>query len=104
MRGSCTAAIFAVMPANVLVIVVDGLRASALGAYGNTSFATPVLDQLAAESLLLDWCFAPSPDLPDTYSALWHSTCSAQSRPMVSLPRVFADAGYGTTLVTDDDL
>jgi arylsulfatase A-like enzyme len=90
------------MPANVLVIVVDGLRASALGAYGNTSHATPALDHFAAESLLLDWCFAPSPDLPDVYRALWHSRRSTQDPTAASLPRLFAEAGYTTTLVTDD--
>ena len=51
------------MPANILVVVVDGLRASALGAYGNTTFSTPSLDQFAAESLLFDWCYAGSPEL-----------------------------------------
>jgi arylsulfatase A-like enzyme len=91
------------MPANVLVIVVDGLRASALGAYGNTSYATPALDRFAAESLLLDWCFAISPDLPDIYRSLWHSRRSAQIQSMASLPRVFADAGYATALLTDED-
>jgi arylsulfatase A-like enzyme len=91
------------MPANVLVIVVDGLRASALGAYGNTSYATPALDRFAAESLLLDWCFAPSPDLPDIYRALWHSSHNAKSHTIPSLPRMFAEAHYGTTLVTDED-
>ncbi len=30
-----------------LVIVVDGLRASALGTYGNTTFPTPNFDSLA---------------------------------------------------------
>jgi arylsulfatase A-like enzyme len=90
------------MPANVLVIVVDGLRASALGAYGNTSYPTPSLDRFAAESLLLDWCFAPSPDLPDIYRALWQPNDSAQNPDSRSLPRVFADAGHTTTLVTDD--
>src|SRR5258705_10808570 len=91
------------MPANALVIVVDGLRASALGAYGNTSYATPALDHFAAESLLLDWCFAPSPDLPDIYRALWHSCRSVRNPITASLPRIFAEAGYNTTLVTDDD-
>ncbi len=90
------------MPANVLVIVVDGLRASALGAYGNTSYATPALDRFAAESLLLDWCYAPSPELPDIYRALWQSRLSAQNHPTVSLPQIFSDAGYNTTLVTDE--
>jgi arylsulfatase A-like enzyme len=92
------------MPANMLVIVVDGLRASALGAYGNTSYATPALDHFAAESLVLDWCFAPSPDLHDIYRALWHSRRSVQNPITVSLERVFAEAGYNTTLVTDYDL
>jgi arylsulfatase A-like enzyme len=92
------------MPANVLVIVVDGLRATALGAYGNTSYSTPALDRFAAESLLLDWCFAPSPDLPDIYRALWHSRRSVKNPITASLPYIFAEAGYNTTLVTDDDL
>src|SRR5436190_1026614 len=90
------------MPANVLVIVVDGLRASALGAYGNTSYATPALDQFAAESLLLDWCFAPSPNLPDIYRALWQNPTSDQSPLTPTLPRHFSSAGYNTTLVSDD--
>lgn len=90
------------MPANVLVIVVDGLRASSLGAYGNTSYATPALDRLAAESLLLNWCFAPSPNLPDIYRALWHSRRAAQNPSTASLAQFFADAGYATTFVTDD--
>jgi arylsulfatase A-like enzyme/Tfp pilus assembly protein PilF len=34
--------------ANVLLITIDTLRADALGAYGNTTVATPVLDRLAA--------------------------------------------------------
>jgi arylsulfatase A-like enzyme len=90
------------MPVNVLVIVVDGLRASALGAYGNTSYATPALDRFAAESLLLDWCFAPSADLPDIYRAFWHPQRLVQNPSASSLPRIFAEAGSATTLVTDD--
>jgi arylsulfatase A-like enzyme len=92
------------MPANVLVIVIDGLRASALGAYGNTTYATPALDRLAAESLLLDWCYALSPDLREIYRALWQSDCSDQISSATSLPRIFAEAGYSTTLVTDEPL
>ena len=55
-RGSHRAAIFAVMHGdNILVIAVDGLRAAALGAYGNTTFPTPALDQFAADSIVFDW-------------------------------------------------
>jgi arylsulfatase A-like enzyme len=92
----------------MLVVAVDGLRASALGAYGNTSFATPALDRLAAESFLVDWCFAGSPELPLVYRSLWQSThvlrleTAAESWP--SLPRWFGDRGYATTLITDEPL
>src|SRR4029079_5327245 len=90
------------MPANVLVIVVDGLRASALGAYGNTSFATPALDRFAAESLLFDWAYASAVDLKYIYHSLWCSRNRIENAAALSLPRVFASAGYATALVTDD--
>ena len=78
----------------ILVIAVDGLRAAAVGAYGNTSFPTPALDQFAADSLIFDWCFADAVELPAIYRGLW--------LPQLSLPRSLAERGYATTLVTDD--
>ena len=101
------------MPApNILVVAIDGLRAAALGAYGNTSFATPVLDQIAAESFLFDSCYAPSADLSGVYRALWQSIhparpeCGASHRDGAqiarSLPRMLRELGYATTLVTDE--
>ncbi len=89
-------------------MVVDGLRASALGAYGNTTFATPALDQFAVEGTLLDWCFAASPDLAEIYRALWYlqdATQAQSGQPStfpISLPRTLAHRGYSTTLVTDE--
>jgi arylsulfatase A-like enzyme len=92
------------MPApNILVVVVDGLRASALGGYGNTSFPTPALDRLAVEGVLFDWCFAPASDLTDIYGALLNSLHPArETSSNESLPRALAGAGYSTTFVTDD--
>jgi arylsulfatase A-like enzyme len=90
---------------NVLVVAVDGLRASALGAYGNTAFATPALDQFAAESFLLDCCYAPTCDLPNLYRAFWrseHSLRRHQKTTDSSLPRTFAAGGYETVLVSDE--
>src|SRR6187399_1377417 len=63
---------------NILVVVVDGLRASALGAYGNTSFPTPALDRFAAQSMLFDACFAPTAELNEIYHALWQSQHQAR--------------------------
>jgi arylsulfatase A-like enzyme len=92
---------------HVLVVAVDGLRASSLGAYGNTSYSTAALDQFAAESLLLDACFAPSSDVEAIYGSLWHARHPlrrpAPGAESPSLAHLFADQGYRTTLVTDDD-
>src|SRR5262245_27889237 len=41
-------------PRNVLLITIDTLRADALGAYGNTRAATPVVDRLAHGGLRFD--------------------------------------------------
>jgi arylsulfatase A-like enzyme len=90
---------------NILVVVVDGLRASAPGSYGNTTFPTPAFDRFAAESFLLDWCFAPSPDLADIYRSLWHGVHPARLSPrdpLPSLPKLLTVGGYSTTLLTDD--
>jgi arylsulfatase A-like enzyme len=90
---------------NILVIAVDGLRAASLGAYGNTSFATPALDQLAADSFLLDFCFADAVDLPSIYQALWYSRHPLRAKPVHGTPglaRVLRQRGYTTTLVTDE--
>src|SRR4051794_3268069 len=95
------AAIFARMPANVLVATIGALRASALGAYGNTTFPTPNLDQFAASSLLFDSCYAASLELSEIYGSLWHGTSKANESSIL-LPNLFAEHQYATTLVTDD--
>ena len=56
---------------DIIVIAIDGLGASALGAYGNTWFETPCLDELACESVLAEWCFAPATGLDAVYRSLW---------------------------------
>jgi arylsulfatase A-like enzyme len=89
---------------NILVIAVDGLRAASLGAYGNTSFATPALDQFAVESYLFDNAFADAVGLSAIYRGLWQSNVSRakatdQSR---TLPRLLNEHGYTTTLIADE--
>ena len=88
-----------------LVIVVDGLRASALGTYGNTTFPTPHLDDLAARSLMAEWLIAESPLLSDFYSAAWegmHSNRNANAVEKAGLPEMIQQAGGRTRLLTDD--
>lgn len=91
---------------HIIVLAIDGLRASALGAYGNTSFLTPALDQLAAESLVLDACFADTTDLAQIYRSLWQSMHPLQPEAIggtaETLPRQLSERGYAATLITDD--
>ncbi|MEM6329355.1 MAG: sulfatase-like hydrolase/transferase [Planctomycetota bacterium] len=49
-------------PRNTILLTIDGLRAAALGAYGNTWHPTPALDQLACGSVLVEWAFAETAD------------------------------------------
>jgi hypothetical protein len=60
-----------------VVIVVDGLRASALGAYGNTSFPTPLFDEFASQSLVIEWLLSTGPTLSDFYHGAFSGIESA---------------------------
>jgi hypothetical protein len=53
-----------------IVIAIDGLRASALGTYGQTTYETPAFDALTAESRTYEWVYARTPDPTDFYAAL----------------------------------
>ncbi len=79
---------------NILVVAVDGLRAAALGAYGNTTFSTPAMDQFAADSRLYDWCFAESVELSTIYRSLWQG-----EQPLL---KSLAENGFCTTLLSDE--
>jgi len=46
---------------NLIVIMVDSLRADHLGCYGNTWVKTPALDALAAESVLFEHAYTEGP-------------------------------------------
>jgi arylsulfatase A-like enzyme len=92
---------------HVLVVVVDGLRASALGAYGNTNYRTPALDRFSAASLLFDSCFAAAARLDDIYRAMWNGL-----RPLhvqntadaaISLSQLARQCGYEAILISDDE-
>src|SRR5580765_2000384 len=53
---SATALVAASRP-NVILILADDLGYETLGCYGGTSYKTPVLDKLAANSMRFDQCF-----------------------------------------------
>ena len=94
-----------------IVIAVDGLRASAVGAYGNTWHPTPALDRLASESLVFDWMIADSPQMAGFYRAAWFGVETprdgverelTQLGDVPSLARCLESAGIQAALTTDD--
>ena len=97
-------------PLNIVVVVVDTLRADRLGAYGNGSGLTPFLDELAARGTVFTNAYAASSwTLPSVASLLTsrfpsqhHVTTfdAALSDEELTLPETLAAAGYRAGGVT----
>ena len=58
---------------NIIVIVVDTLRADHLGSYGCVGDISPHLDRLAAESIVFENCFSQAPWTPPAMGTLFTS-------------------------------
>jgi hypothetical protein len=90
---------------NLICVVVEGLHAGMVGAYGNSWIRTASLDALACESFLFDQAFIESPLLEQTYRAYWHGLHTADRRALgedaLSLPHLLTAAGLHTALLTD---
>lgn len=61
-------------PPNLLVLVVDTLRADALGVYGNPVHPTPGIDAFASESVIFERAWAQSTFTPGSYMSYMSST------------------------------
>lgn len=86
-----------------IVIAIDGLRASALGAYGQTAYETPAFDALAAESRTYEWVYARTPDPLDFYNALASQINSEASVLVTNAKAATAStlSRYGQTINID---
>ncbi len=101
----------------VLLVIVDTLRADALGSYGNELGLSPNLDRLAQQSTRFARCFAQAPNTATSHATLFtglypwsHRVANLTSleRGTPGLPPVFetlaerfAAAGYRTAAFTD---
>jgi arylsulfatase A-like enzyme len=63
---------------NLLLIVVDTLRADHLGCYGYARPTSPVLDRLAGEGVLFEWAFAQSSWTKPSTASLLTGRCPSQ--------------------------
>lgn len=57
-------------PLNLLVLAVDTLRADHLSCYGYRRLTSPHLDQLAAQGVLFERCYAPSVPTTPAYASI----------------------------------
>ena len=90
---------------SAICLIVDGLRASALGAYGNTTFPTPFLDDFASRSKVADWFFVDSLELNSFYRGAWHGRHALRPKspdPCQGLPMLLRQAGVRQWLASDD--
>ncbi len=95
---------------NVVLIVVDSLRADALGSYGSEPTPSPAIDHLAAEGVRFERAVAPASwNLPSVSSLVtstppWvHGQGAPPSgaREVITLAGSFAAAGYRTGAFTE---
>ncbi len=105
---------------NLILVVVDTLRADRLGCYGHERDTSPNLDALAEESVLFENAFAPSPFTaashaslftslyPDTHMVWNRATLEngatvfpALSEKAVTLAEALRDAGFQTAGIAD---
>ena len=91
---------------NVVIFLIDTLRADRVGVYGYDKPTTPRLDALVAESVIFEQCSAPAPwTLPSVVSLLT-STFACEHRVVVDGQRIapsleplaarLKEAGYAT--------
>jgi arylsulfatase A-like enzyme len=92
---------------NVLLVTIDTLRADHVGAYGNRSVHTPVLDRLAAEGAVFLRTYSQTHVTVPSHLTIMsslplarHGAITNSSKPPGPvpglLPAVFRDAGYHT--------
>jgi arylsulfatase A-like enzyme/Flp pilus assembly protein TadD len=95
---------------NVVLIIVDTLRADALGCYGNSRISTPTADGLASGGVLFSQCITAAPvTLPSISSILtssypmYHGARDnglfVLDESLVTLAESFMEAGYSTGAV-----
>ena len=83
-----------------IVLMLDGIGANMLGAYGNTLYETQAFNQLAADSLVFDQLIASSTNLDSAYQDLW--SFKQENNDGDHLIETLAAKGVRSVLLTDD--
>src|SRR5215207_4120222 len=96
---------------NIVFVLVDDLRADALGCMGHPFVKTPHIDRLAKEGVLFKNFFVSLPlcspsrasfltgQYAHTHGVIDNTDRSALSHKLVTFPKLLRDAGYETAYV-----
>ena len=94
---------------NMLLIILDTVRAASLSLYGHQVPTTPALERWASEGVVFDWAIAPAPWTLPTHGSLFTGLPAGDlsgswTRPLDrahrTLAEVFAAHGYATIGIT----
>ncbi len=100
-------------PQNVVVIVVDTLRADHLGVYGYSRETSPAIDALAADAVVYERAYSTAPwTMPSVASMLTglspngHGLTRVEALPQeaVTLAEILGEQGYSTAAVVSHRL
>lgn len=99
-------------PPNLLVIMTDQQKATAIRLYGNPDVPTPSLERLAARGIRYDWCYTPHPLCVPARVSFWTGRYphqhGARTNEILMPPdehhfaRVLHAAGYRLALIGKD--
>ena len=94
---------------NVLLIILDTVRAASLSLYGHDVPTTPALERWARDGVVFDWAIAPAPWTLPTHGSVFTGLPAGDlsgswTRPLDgahrTLAEVFAAHGYATVGIT----
>lgn len=98
---------------NIVLIVMDAVRADHLSCYGYNKPTTPFLEELAANGVLFDGAFASAPWTPPSHASLFTGTYPSKhgvdvnenlhlSEENTTLAQILASSGYRTFAILPD--
>ena len=92
-------------PRKVIVLVVDRLNPSQIGAYGNTCHSTDAINRIASQGILFDQAVSPIASLEASYQHLFNAVSSSNDleSPNETWLAAVGRSGVETTFMCDRD-
>ena len=97
----CSATLYSQEIENILYIIADDLKASALNCYGDRMCQTPNIDRLAAEGMVFEHAYSQGVVCaPSRPSLMFSRYGKIDKKKLVSFPQFFKEKGWYTARVS----